>query len=233
MRLTALPWVVKRRVDLTQFSLRRMTFIARTRTHAFWQRSTVDIDLARDVKLGRGVRATIDTRTHNVLRVGPNCTIGDRVLLVLKGGRIEMADWVEIRRDVVLTVAGRLSFGGHNTLQPAVGIHCDESVVIGRMVGIGERTTIVDSAHFFTGPDDWMADNLKTAPIEIGYHAWIGAKATIGKNVTIGDHSVVAANALVLDDVPEGHLASGVPAVVVRPVRRPWVEGNGAGDGAD
>jgi maltose O-acetyltransferase len=75
--------------------------------------------------------------------------------------------------------------------------------------------------HFFTGPDDSFLDNVKTGPIEVGYNAWIGANVTIGRNVTVGHHSIVAANSLLLRDVPPGHLASGVPAAPVREVWTP------------
>jgi acetyltransferase-like isoleucine patch superfamily enzyme len=223
MRVTGLPWAAKRKTELAHYALRRRVFMARIRVHAFWQRSTIELDLSPDVKLGREVRATIEPRTHNGIRIGPNCSIGDRMLFVLGGGQIELGDWVEFRRDTVLTVAGHLVVEGKNILQPGIAIHCDESVIIRRMAGIGERTTIVDSSHYFTGPDDWMGDNLKTGPIEICYNAWLGAKVTVARNVTIGHHAVVAANALVVDDVPPGYLASGVPAAAVRRIV-PWLD---------
>ena len=46
----------------------------------------------------------------------------------------------------------------------------------------------------------------------IGDHVFIGCHATILAPVTIGDGAVVAANSLVLTDVPAGCTAIGVPA---------------------
>jgi acetyltransferase-like isoleucine patch superfamily enzyme len=223
MALRGLPWALKGKADSALYRARRAAFTARVRAHAFWQRSTVEFDLAHDIKLGRDVRATVAPRTRNTIRIGPHCTIGDRMLFVLGGGDIELGDWVEIRRDAVLTIAGRLSIEGQNVVQPGVAIHCDEAVTVRRLAGIGERVTMVDSAHYFTGPDDWMGDNLKTGPIEIGYNAWLGAKVTVGRNVNVGHHCVVAANALVFSDMPACYLASGIPAA---PVRRivPWLD---------
>lgn len=223
MRVTRLPFAAKRQVDHSIFALRRAAFITRLKVHAFWQRATVDVDISPDVKLGRDVRATVEPRTRNVLRVGPNCSIADRTLFVLKGGQVEVGDWVDMRRDTVLTVAGRLVFEGRNLVQPGIAIHCDESVIVRQMVGLGERTTIVDSSHFFTGPDDAITDNVKTGPVEIGYNAWLGAKVTVARNVNIGHHAVIAANSLVVDDIPPGYLASGVPAAALRRVV-PWME---------
>ena len=57
------------------------------------------------------------------------------------------------------------------------------------------------------------------APIKIGEHVWIGSNATILSGVTIGDHAVVAAGAVVTQDVPAMTVVGGVPAKVLRVVR--------------
>lgn len=56
----------------------------------------------------------------------------------------------------------------------------------------------------------------KSAPIHIGNHVWIGARATILKGVTIGDGAVVAAGAVVNKDVPPNTLVGGVPARIIK-----------------
>jgi serine O-acetyltransferase len=43
----------------------------------------------------------------------------------------------------------------------------------------------------------------------------VGAGAKILGGVTIGDHAKIGANAVVLDDVPSGATAVGVPARIV------------------
>ncbi len=48
-------------------------------------------------------------------------------------------------------------------------------------------------------------------------HVWLGAGATVLKGVTVGHDSVVAAGAIVTNDVPPFTLVAGVPA---RPVRQ-------------
>lgn len=57
------------------------------------------------------------------------------------------------------------------------------------------------------------------APIKIGEHVWIGSNATILSGVTIGDHAVVAAGAVVTQDVPAMTVVGGVPAKVLKVVR--------------
>ncbi|MDB4975910.1 MAG: serine acetyltransferase [Myxococcaceae bacterium] len=50
----------------------------------------------------------------------------------------------------------------------------------------------------------------------IGGHVDIGPGAKILGGVTIGDHAVIGANAVVVNDVPAGAVAVGVPAVTKR-----------------
>jgi len=57
------------------------------------------------------------------------------------------------------------------------------------------------------------------APIKIGAHVWIGSNATILPGVTIGDWAVVAAGAVVTQDVPTMKVVGGVPAKVLKVVK--------------
>jgi serine O-acetyltransferase len=59
-------------------------------------------------------------------------------------------------------------------------------------------------------------DRLQEAP-NIGRNVNIGAGAAILGAITIGDGAMIGANAVVLQDVPAGALAVGVPAKVVYP----------------
>ena len=57
------------------------------------------------------------------------------------------------------------------------------------------------------------------APIKIGSHVWIGSNTTILPGVTIGDWAVVAAGAVVTQDVPTMTVVGGVPAKVLKVVK--------------
>ena len=54
------------------------------------------------------------------------------------------------------------------------------------------------------------------APITIGAHVWIGSNVTILPGVTLGDWAVVAAGAVVTQDVPPRTVVGGVPAKVLK-----------------
>lgn len=55
-------------------------------------------------------------------------------------------------------------------------------------------------------------------PVEVGNRAWVGGQAVINPGVTIGDDVVVAAGAVVVEDVPDGVVVGGNPARVIREI---------------
>lgn len=58
------------------------------------------------------------------------------------------------------------------------------------------------------------------AAITIGDDVWIGANVTVLPGVTIGECSVIGANSLVNRDVPPFSVAYGVPARVMKSLRK-------------
>jgi len=219
-------WSGKDAVDRTVWRWRRAALLARLRMHAFWKRARVTLEVAPDLMLGRDVRIVVTPRSKNLIRIGRGCSLGDRTLVALDGGEVVLGDWVDLRRDAVLRVCGRLVFEGPNMIQPGIAVHCDGAVTLRPLAAVGERVTLVDSVHYFTEPDTWAIDNVKPGSIVLGYNAIVFPNVTIGRNVTVGDFSLVAANSLLLADVPPGHVATGVPATHVRRVRLPWLDGD-------
>jgi acetyltransferase-like isoleucine patch superfamily enzyme len=53
-------------------------------------------------------------------------------------------------------------------------------------------------------------------PVIIGHDVWIGQRATLKSGIKIGDGAIVAAQAMVTDDVPPYAIVGGVPARVIR-----------------
>lgn len=60
--------------------------------------------------------------------------------------------------------------------------------------------------------------NTYAAPIKLGKNVWVGSNATILQGVTIGDNAVVAAGAVVNNDVPANTVVGGVPAKVIKQI---------------
>ncbi|RYL98459.1 acyltransferase [Sporolactobacillus sp. THM7-7] len=101
---------------------------------------------------------------------------------------------------------------GSGYINYGANIGCFRHIKIGNNVAISENVTIRDSDnHSLIGQGHAVSQ-----PVTIGNHVWIGMNATILKGVTIGDGAVIAAGAVVTKDVPEGCLAAGVPAKVIK-----------------
>ncbi|MEX2558081.1 MAG: hypothetical protein WEB06_20910 [Actinomycetota bacterium] len=205
------------------YRARRAAFIARMKLQAAWNNAQVDIDVAPDVRFGKDIAITVWPGSRNVVRIGQGSRIGNRVLFILNDGRIDLGDNVEVRRDTTFMMwGGSLELAGGNILSWGNVIHCASSIRLGRMTSTNEFVTIVDSSHYFTTPDEFFYNNAKTGPIEVGVNTWICSKATLARNAKIGDHCIIAGNSIVSGEVPSGHLASGVPAQVVRELDLPW-----------
>ena len=139
----------------------------------------------------------------------------------------ERSSFIRIDREGVLETAGRFLLyydadvivfkNGHLKLGSGfcnsnVKIRCTEHIEIGEDVVISHDVTIMDSdAHEICNEG-----YVKTKPIKIGNHVWIGSRAMILKGVTIGDGAIVAAGSIVTKDVPAGCLVAGNPARIMK-----------------
>ncbi len=208
------PWVLYR--------LRRRRFAARLARRAWLARATVDLQIADDVRIERDIRIDITPGTHNTLRLGPGCRLGERVFLELKGGTIDFGRDVDVRHTTRLNVKGTLTVPGPTIFAENCTVHCDNEVFIGSMTAFSEQVTITDSSHHHVAADEWFYDTLKSGTVHFGTNSWVAARAVIARNARIGDCCIVGGNSVVTGEVPDGHLASGVPATS-RPLGYDWL----------
>ena len=57
-------------------------------------------------------------------------------------------------------------------------------------------------------------------PIRIEKNVWLGANVTVLPGVTIGEGAIIAAGAVVTKDVSANMIAAGVPAKVIRKIKK-------------
>ena len=200
---------------------RRAAFVAQVQAAAWHAGATVELDLAPDLLVGAGVRVTVQPGTHSVVRMGTGCRLDERVLLMLKGGQLLAGDRVELRRDVVVNLAGVLRLEGDNPISWGTVLHCSNDIRLEQMAGIAEQVTIADSSHFFTTPDEHFWHNVRVGSVRVGRNTWVCPKAVLPRGADVGSWCIVGSASVVTGVVPDGHLASGVPASV-RPLPLPW-----------
>lgn len=117
----------------------------------------------------------------------------------------------------------KLIFGNFVNVGDNVRISCLEKITIGNHVLIGSKVLILDNSH-----GNYQGDNQDTPyippdqrqlisePITIEDNVWIGEGSVIQKGITIGFGSVIAANSVIVKDVPPKVIVGGVPAEVIK-----------------
>lgn len=120
-----------------------------------------------------------------------------------------------------LSVAYRALF---RFVRNVYGIELPHTVHVGRRVVFEHQHGIVVHGCTVIGDDCIIRqgvtlgirtmERLDEAPV-LGRGVNVGAGAKILGPVRVGDHAAIGANAVVLEDVPRGALAVGVPAKVV------------------
>ena len=105
---------------------------------------------------------------------------------------------------------------GDNT---RIGIHNTiiGPVTIGNHVNLAQGITVTALNHNFQDISKKIDEQgISTKPIVISDDVWIGANAVILPGVTIGRHVVVAAGAVVTNDIPDHVVVGGVPAKIIK-----------------
>lgn len=85
-------------------------------------------------------------------------------------------------------------------------------------IEIGPWAIIAQEAYLSTGTHDFgdLSVPLQTAPIKVGGHAFVAARAFIMPGVTIGERTVVGACSVVTRDLPGDVICAGNPCRVLK-----------------
>jgi acetyltransferase-like isoleucine patch superfamily enzyme len=147
---------------------------------------------------------------------GATAARGALICLAGEDSVLTLGDGVLIGLGVQLAVAagGRLSIGAGTFINPNSYVLCAERITIGRDCAISWDVQILDFDAHEVGADGVFRS--QAAPVRIGDHVWIGARATVLKGVDIGDGAIVGAGSVVTRSVPARALVAGNPARVVR-----------------
>jgi serine O-acetyltransferase len=159
-----------------------------------------DLDMDRAVRQWLPELLTVRAIATILFRVSQAC-----------GARAPMLGYVVKQLNHIVTgadLAWQASVGPGVALYHPTGVVLGPDVVVGRNCVVQQGVTL--GALRERGR---MPDGRLDSPV-VGDDVTLGAGSRILGPITVGDRSVVGANAVVLADVPPGHLAVGVPANV-------------------
>lgn len=109
-----------------------------------------------------------------------------------------------------LTIGPDASIGYHTT------INLDAPVRVGKGVSIGPHVCIYTGTHQIGPGSNRRMPTVLSKPVILEDECWIGLGATILPGVTVGKQSIVAARAIVTQDVPPNSCAEGNPARIIK-----------------
>jgi acetyltransferase-like isoleucine patch superfamily enzyme len=168
---------------------------------------SLTIRIGNRVRFAPGVIIEAEPGRDAVLEIGDGTRIGANVHFHLRGGSVKLGPSCEIRDGCVLkTTGGHIELEQKCFMSYGCVLHATERVVMEERVAIGERVTLVDSAHDTDGSDlHWAVQGVL-----------VFANAVITMGAHVGANSQVAAAAVVRGEHPPGSLLAGVPARVVK-----------------
>jgi acetyltransferase-like isoleucine patch superfamily enzyme len=152
------------------------------------------------IRLGRGCKiqadASVDATRSPGVRFGNKVEINRYAYVQGGNGGVRIADRVRVNNFAIINGSGGVDIGEDTLIGPGV--------------------KIISYQHRYARGATIQSQPVIAAPIRIGRDVWLGANAVIMAGVSIGDGAVVAASAVVREDVPEFTVVAGVPATVCK-----------------
>ncbi|MBI3932425.1 MAG: acyltransferase [Acidobacteria bacterium] len=173
--------------------------------------------VGRNVTFGQGVVL----RHPAKIRLGDNVIVDDLVVLDAKGSTnsgITVGSNVFLGRGTILSCKdGDIVLGDHVNIGFYSEVFSGSRVTVGRYGLFAAYTYLVGGGHEFEGADAPVLEQARVSRgIDLGDNVWLGTGAKVLDGIRIGNDVVVGANAVVTQDLPDGVVAAGVPARVVR-----------------
>jgi acetyltransferase-like isoleucine patch superfamily enzyme len=170
----------------------------------------------------KGYIAPSATLYHQDIQFGANVFIGDRVIIfqAKNGGPVKLGDRVCILRDTIIETGdnGQLILADEVYIHPRCQLNAYLSAIeIGCGVLIAANCALYSHNHGVAPHRPIREQPLESkGRISIGEHAWLGTGVIVLGKVRIGKGAVIGAGSVVTKDIPDGAIATGVPARVVK-----------------
>ena len=190
-------------------------------------RPVFTLRVGKGVHLGRGLTIEYRDDGHNLLELGDGVHLQDGNRFVLADGRITFGARGRLRAGSILKSSGDLLIGEQVILAYHCVVHCAERIELHDLVGISDRSTIVDSSHTVDGSDTYYYEQpITTTPIVLERNVIVSANVMVLRGAHVERNAQLAGFSMVLKGrYPAGWVIAGNPAVPLKPLgpsARPW-----------
>jgi len=148
--------------------------------------------------------------------LGAEATVGSLVSIVAH--EFELGDGGRISPMVIVSGdphqdRSRLVIGRHSKVFPISWLDCDYGITMGDRVGIGGHGLIFTHGSW---ANRFLGAPVTFGAVHIGDRVWLPWRVFIMPGVTIGERAIIGAGSVVTKSIPDGALAAGSPAKVLR-----------------
>jgi len=172
---------------------------------------------------GRGVTFGVGVvlRHPRKIRLADNVVIDDYCCLDAKGTDnrgIDLGARVFVGRNTILSCKnGDIVVDDDANIGFNAEVFSASRVRVGKKVLMAAYTYLVGGDHLYDRTDVAVLDQGRTARgVEVDDHAWLGAHVVVTDGSRVGRDAIVGAGAVVVGEVPDFAIATGIPAKVVR-----------------
>ena len=169
----------------------------------------------------RGYFAPRVTISHPQVKLAAKVYLGEDVVIYGRNepGLVRLGEKSSLHRGTIIesSEGGELAIGQNTHIQPGCQLSAHKgSIRIGDNVQLAPKCGLYPYNHGIE-PGLPMREQPLTSggDINIGNDVWLGFGVIVLENVTIGAGAIVAAGALVREDVAANAIVAGVPARVV------------------
>ncbi|HUG16702.1 MAG TPA: acyltransferase [Thermomicrobiales bacterium] len=168
--------------------------------------ASVRLCYTENIRLGRNVYIDHGSYLH---ACPGGITIGDDTL-IMHGTILHVYNFRDLP-NAGIAIGARCIVGEMSIIRGQGGVSIGDDVLIAPKVQILAVEHIAQTTR-----TPIIEQGLRASGIVVDTGAWIGAGAIITDGVRVGRNAVVGAGAVVTRDVPDGAVAVGVPARVIR-----------------
>ena len=133
-----------------------------------------------------------------------------RALLRMFGARVGPA--AHVYAGARIWAPWNLVLGRHVSIADDAEIYNPAPIELAEYAVVSQGAYLCGATHDY---ESWDFP-LMSAPIRVGAHAWVAARAIVRMGVTLGDGCVIGAGSVVTTDMPAWTVCAGVPC---RPIR--------------